>query len=565
MKRKTVWVVVAVVATIVLVPAAVLARGEPEVVAPEVTTLTEEEMEAKRAAELHEAVEIYAQMWEAERARLDDLFDGVEPMALPVTDEDVTVSWWINFGSTHLARNLGETVMWRELMDRTGVNIEFIHPPVGEAEAAYSLILASGDYPDIITHWGFDYPGGGDLAIEEGVYLRLNDLLEEHAPNYMRALEALDPVRLSLARTAAGNMYAMYGFNTSIEGPWWGPIMRHDWLDEAGLEIPRTIDDWENALTTFRDQRGVQPLLLRDLGWDWAGTFISAFGVGPEFYQDYGVVKFAPIQPGYREYLELMNRWWNEDLLEEDFPAIDTATYNALASTGEVGAWINTTGSLTRFTEANYDHPTFRITGVPYPSLRAGQTVEFRQVNWPGLDTHNKTAITTANQHPEISVQLLDYGFTEDGYFLYNFGVEGLSYNFENGVPFMTEYLTENYYQVLEMYKRHTGMFLRNWAATPPLVTFRPITYHARDVLWMEAGTSMVLPPRTYTPEESRRRGALLTDIQTYVNESVIQFIRGAKPLAEFDSFVEEVQRMGIDELVAIEQAATDRYYAMLE
>ena len=565
MKRKTVWVVVAVVAAIVLIPAAVFARGEKEVVAPELTTLTAEEMEAKRAAELEEAVEIYEVMWAEERARLDELFADRPPMALPITDEPVTVTWWMRFRDTHLMRNLGDSVMWRELMDRTGVTIRFTHPPIGEEVQAYTLMLAAGDYPDIIQHeGGIEYPGGGDLAIEEGVYLRLNDLVRNHAPNYTHALAALDPIRQALATTAGGNMYAMYGFNTSIEGPWWGPIMRHDWLDQAGLAIPRTIDDWETALKTFRDQHDVEPLLLRNQGWDWAGTFISAYGIGPEFYLDNGVVKFGPIQPQYRQYLELMKSWWDQDLLERDFPTHDAGAYNALASTGQVGTWINTTGSLTRFTEANYSDPSFRITGVPYPGLRPGDVVEFRQVNWPGLNTSQKVAITTANQHPELSVQLLDYGFTEDGYFLYNYGIEGVSYNFENGVPYMTEYLTENYYQVLANFKQHTGMFLRNWYATPPLVSFRPIVSRARDGVWMEAGSSLVLPPRTYPADEARRRASLWSEIQTYTDEAVLQFITGARPITDFDDFVAQVKNMGIAELVEIEQAATDLYFAQL-
>ena len=563
MTRISYGAVIAIV-MMAVIAATGFASGQLEAADPAVTPLTEEEIAARQEEELRTARELYAENWQGIRALLDELFRDVEPMALPVTDEDVTVSWWIRHGAPHLARNLGETVMWQELQETTGVRIRFIHPPMGEEEASYSLLLASGDYPDIMQHWGFDYPGGGDLAIEEGVYLRLNDLAREHAPNYMRALEELDPVRLALAQTEAGNMYAIYGFTMTIEGPWWGPIMRHDWLDQAGLERPRTIDEWETALKAFGDQHDVEPLLLGSNGWDWAGTFVSAYGIGPEFYQVDGTVKYGPVQSEYRQYLELMRSWWDQGLLEQDFPVHDAGSYNALASTGQVGAWINTTGSLTRFTEANRDHPTFRITGVPYPALNPGEVPQFRQVNFPGIDTHNKTAITTANQHPEISLKLLDYGFSEDGFFLYNYGIEGLSYNFENGIPTMTGFLTENYYQVMEMYKRHTGTFLRSWAATPPLVTFRPITYEARDVLWMEAGTSMVLPPRTYTADEARRRASLLSDIQTHVNESVLQFIRGAKPIDEFDSFVREVEQLGIAELVSIEQAAVDRYYAMV-
>lgn len=35
-----------------------------------------------------------------------------------------------------------------------------------------------------------------------------------------------------------------------------GPIVRKDWLDELGLDVPETIDDWEIMLKAFRDKKG---------------------------------------------------------------------------------------------------------------------------------------------------------------------------------------------------------------------------------------------------------------------------------------------------------------------
>ena len=35
-----------------------------------------------------------------------------------------------------------------------------------------------------------------------------------------------------------------------------GPILRKDWLDELGLEVPETIDEWENVLAQFKEKKG---------------------------------------------------------------------------------------------------------------------------------------------------------------------------------------------------------------------------------------------------------------------------------------------------------------------
>ena len=35
-----------------------------------------------------------------------------------------------------------------------------------------------------------------------------------------------------------------------------GMAMRKDWLDELGLDVPVTYDDWHNVLTAFKEQKG---------------------------------------------------------------------------------------------------------------------------------------------------------------------------------------------------------------------------------------------------------------------------------------------------------------------
>jgi putative aldouronate transport system substrate-binding protein len=71
-----------------------------------------------------------------------------------------------------------------------------------------------------------------------------------------------------------------------------------------------------------------------------------------------------------------------------------------------------------------------------------------------------------------------------------------------------------------------------------------------------------MLPPITRTAEEGQQYTAIYNDIQTFAHETIPQFITGAKPLSEFDAFVEQIKSMNIDGAIAIQQAALDRYYA---
>ncbi len=53
---------------------------------------------------------------------------------------------------------------------------------------------------------------------------------------------------------------------------------------------------------------------------------------------------------------------------------------------------------------------------------------------------------------------------------------------------------------------------------------------------------------------------ATFSDIRTHVQQSILEFITGSKSMEEYDSFVGEIQSMGIDECTQILQDALDRY-----
>ena len=54
----------------------------------------------------------------------------------------------------------------------------------------------------------------------------------------------------------------------------------------------------------------------------------------------------------------------------------------------------------------------------------------------------------------------------------------------------------------------------------------------------------------------------IFSDIDTYMDETVSKFVVGDLSLDQFDSFVQQLKDMGLEDCIAIEQAAYDRYLA---
>ena len=190
---------------------------------------------------------------------------------MPIVEEKITLTWWIPFLSEGVT-SWNNSPVFQEMERLSNIKIDFKTPSdPGQAGTQYQSMLASGMLPDILMHNWFGYPGGPDQAIEDKVYISLNDLIEEDMPNYKKYLSEPE-VRRELL-TLGGNfawISAITQKGVEISPPYCGPIIRKDWLDKLNLDEPETIDDWYNMLKAFKLQLNIKnPLVLPSNGIYW--------------------------------------------------------------------------------------------------------------------------------------------------------------------------------------------------------------------------------------------------------------------------------------------------------
>ncbi|WIV11643.1 extracellular solute-binding protein [Proteiniborus sp. MB09-C3] len=476
-------------------------------------------------------------------------------------NEKITIKYWVPFSPNQYIQSLNESEMYKELEKRTGVHVDFIHPTEGEESEKFNLLLNSKELPDVIQTYAGDYKGGMDKAIEDGVYLRLNELIDKYAPNFKKLREE-DPELARQTMTDGGNIYAFPVIGIDPNEPaWWGPVFRGDWLEDLGLEIPTTIDEWHNVLTQFKLKKNAKaPLVISTRGIDPYGTIISAWDIGPGFYKKDNVIKYAPMQPEFKEYLTTMNKWYNEGLLDKDFTTRDSKARANLITSGETGIYITEYALVDQYQAAiKSTDPKAKFVAGVQPSLKPGQKVNYRVVN--NRNGGYEAVITTSAKNPAAIVKWFDYAYSQDGFMLFNYGIEGVSYNMVDGKPQFTELLTNNpdgldFWSVSNKYKLEVGPYLRDYTATPG---FTDIDYDCMEQ-WTKAGTDLVIPPVNFTPEDDEMYSNVMTDIATYKDEMVLKFIVGEEPLSEFDNFVAQLKKMDIDKAIKIYQDALDRY-----
>jgi putative aldouronate transport system substrate-binding protein len=496
-------------------------------------------------------------------------YEGQPSGSLPIVTAPLTLKYWVpnQTDAAKIMDDFSGNPMFQALMKMTGITLQFIHPPLKQEQEAFKLMLASGDLPDIVelTYLKADlYPGGPDQAIKDGVFIRLNELVDTYAPNYKKIMKFKPDIEKSL-KTDEGNLYAFQMIEKVVQPSYGGPAVRVDWLDDLGIKVPETMDDWYLMLKAFKEKKGASaPMLMEKKGG--AGgyySFISAYGVIADFCRKGQTVMYGPIEPGFRDYLATMHRWYTEGLIDKDFVSHDgytgPNTLNKIA-TGQSGAWecgfyhFNTIEKVMEGTS-------FRLSAVPYPSRTKGQVVTMRQYNENVRG--DPTFITSANKHPVESVKLLDFNYSDQGTLLCNYGIEGVDWVMENGKPKYT-YAAMNHPSfpagsiVTSVFCRHEGPFIRDYART--YISYKPNALQAMEI-WEGDQSGMIPKTLTLTSEDGPRFYAIMSDIQTYVTEMIPKFIMGIEPIEKFDQFTAQLKKMGIEEAIGIEQAALTRYF----
>lgn len=501
---------------------------------------------------------------------------------MPIVTQPLTLSYWVETSPniTVTSPTFNDISLYKELEKRSGIHLDFQHPPTGpnQGREQFNLMIASGKYADIIeTNWlnGY-YQGGPAKALRDGVIVRLNDMLEQNAPNLKKVLDEHPEWRKQVV-TDEGDIYAFpFLRGDPALQTFGGAVIREDWLKKVGLEMPTTIDEWHTALLAFKEkdpngngQKDEWPFSpwygsLRG-GFDGEHAFVGAWGVTTGFYNDGGTVKYGPIQPEFKEFVKLMADWYKEGLIDPDSVSFDQKAYDAKMTGEQLGSGIMLVGGgIGKFMGLMRDkNPDYSLVGAPYPTLNKGDkpTLGQRDNIFPGASA----AISSSCQNVAEAMRLLDYGYSEAGHMLYNFGVEGLAYTMVDGYPTYTDLLMKNpdklpLAQSLSAHIRgnSSGPFVQDKRYVEQYFQL-PQQQNAYKI-WQEPTNEKLMPPVTPTQDESRRFASIMSDVNTRYEEVFAQVLTGAQPLEYWDSFVGELKGLGIEDAIAVQQAALDRF-----
>lgn len=500
--------------------------------------------------------------------------EPVPEVEYPLTTEDVTFELWYPFPgdlSDIMEEYLGQgknSVLARA-KEITGVDLSFILQSVNAATDNFNLMVASGDYPDLIFNPSSYYTGGMDKAVADEVFLDLTDMVPELAPNYYRLINQ-DETTLTACKTAEGRFVEIMRLEAEYAKPSTGLVIRQDWLDDLGLDTPVTLDDMHDVLTAFKDEKGaVEPLGMTYTGildgdeiasaFDAYGTYSAFMGAYPICLRD-GKVAFGWKEDEMRDYLELISQWYAEGLLGKDFYIDNTGhgIHYSKTTTDMVGVFLNDYFQLDLLEQFMQD-PEARLVGIPAPVKEAGQTLHFGSSQ--SLTSGFSWAITTDCSDPELALQYADFYFTEEGSRMCNYGIEGEGMEYDaDGNPTYTELVYNNpdhsMRETQVMYTLTVGPFVE--VESRGDISYSENAIACRDIWGSNCDDLYTMPSVSLTADQSSEMADIMGDLMTYASGKIIEFIIGDDSLDNWDAFVSELEDFRVNRVIEIYQEAYD-------
>ena len=173
--------------------------------------------------------------------------------------------------------------------------------------------------------------------------------------------------------------------------------------------------------------------------------------------------------------------------------------------------------------------------------------------------------LTSENENPEATVRWMDHFYSDDGAKLYYMGVEGETFEMEDGEAVYMDHILDpegdmTFEQAVVQQLTWVGSingiikadyFQGGESAPQSMDAAEKIEPFVPEEIW---------PRFTFTAEENKILQSTGRDIEKFVEEMRDQFISGDADLAAWDDYVNEIEKTGLDEVVEVYQDAYDRY-----
>lgn len=357
-------------------------------------------------------------------------------------DEPVTVKIGVSYAAgSDFTFYGGETVednAWIDLYRANNINPEILYEvDPSQAETKLSTAIMSGDYPDVFQGKGSEYKN----YVESGVVADITEAYEKYASEELKAYMDVDGGMALESLYIDGKLYGLPKVNDPYSG---ANIMwiRQDWLDNLNLEVPATMEEFQEVARafTYDDPDGNGKNDTYGLAIDGINVINDSVGNAEPIFRGFGsylgkngltyvdgengeIVWGGANTEGMKAALKMLQEMYAEGTLAKDFITMDYTSIFEEAGAGRCGIWFGPNwGGMDTSTKAAQNDINCHIVAAPVPT---GLDVPTKGYAASSADT--VYFVSSQCENPELLIKLWNLGVkyqnadycTQDEYNMY--------------------------------------------------------------------------------------------------------------------------------------------------
>ena len=495
----------------------------------------------------------------------------------PYTPTYPIVSEPVTFTAASAYENMPNTLWYNAYAEATNVNIEWTY--WSDWETQMGIALAGDSLPDFVFCLGMsgtdkasiEQYGKAGTLVEYGQYLNI-------MPNLSAMFEQYPESRVACVNEDG----TLYGFPTYLQTPtaYAGTVYyRTDMFKEAGVSEPTTTDELLNAVKTVQEYYSAKdsefiafmPYTRTHVTSQLAYWLFPAFGDAVDM--DYGTtdgktVAYNRISDQYRHMMEYLHELYiSGGYYKECFSEDGTNTKPLIIGNHCAITTFGTMYSPDNFASGNYDVDMFAPLTSEYTSTQkyakaynSRMAASFVSSKCKDVETIMKwiDAFYTTTENPiadgvsGISMWLgtrgVNWDWDDDTHTTYSIKVPD---DYDGaGTNWLSEFGCSNAYNCIFMGINNgsPGQICKGTGTINKLLPYSVDVYPSAYL--------------TFSNEDATRIAELTADINTYVGESFASFMIDGVTDDSWNNYVSQIRKMGIDEVVELQQKAYDAYLA---
>lgn len=433
--------------------------------------------------------------------------------------------------------------------------------------------FAAGEMPDILF---IDNTSTLATYVDGGIIAELPiETIREKAPHYAEAADKYDDGTLWTTMIYDGKNY---GVANPLKRYPFAMIWRKDWLDKLGLEVPETLEEYEEVLTAFVEQdpdgngkkdtagiaeRGFAPVFgafgLRITSGSTPGFLVEEMQLGED-----NVPFFPYIRPEAKEALAVLHDWYEKGIIDKEFITGENhGGYEWLSHSFMNGRIGLTSAQPTHYLQASTDTSDESNWGLCMQELKGlnpdadivfgsapiGPEGKSGTEAWSMIGSLACITTNAAKDPRKVDafLAMLDAFYADMDYAkLVNYGIEGVHYE-------ETKYGPRRLIDGVEV--REQGVLQVDFGDTVPYV--ENVKPAQNEFCTAVTGNGYYRFNAPAVPEFSD----VIATLDTMTEQAYFDIITGEKPLDYFDTFVEEFKQAGGAEA---EKAVQEAYAELL-